>query len=91
MTELRFSVEGTPRLTLSDATSSFATNLDVSGNLDVTGNLTAPNMQPVLTSVSDGGVFHTVLGTGNAANKMKAISSTSGIGITSVFDSIIFS
>ena len=38
--------------------------------------------------VDNGGVFRTVLGTGNAANKLKAISSTSGVGVTSVFDSL---
>ena len=63
-TKLQVSVEGTPRLTLSETTSTITTSLVVSGNLNVTGNVTAPNLQPVLTSVSDGGVFHTVLGAG---------------------------
>ena len=72
----------------------------MTGNLVVTGNITAPNhlakaaiestYQPLLSSVADDSTFHTVLGTQGAANKLKAISSTSGIKITSVFDSMNF-
>ena len=54
---LNFLVHNANRLILREATSSFTNNVDIAGTLDVTGNITAPNLQPVLTSVSDGGVF----------------------------------
>ena len=96
----KFYVEGSSCLELQETTSTCTTNLNVTGNLVVTGNITAPNhlakatiestYQPLLSSVADDNTFHTVLGTQGAANKLKAISSTSGINITSVFDSMNF-
>jgi len=94
--ELKIQTDGVVRATFTN------TSLDLTNAFSCTGDLSAPNMmprselattyQPLLSSVADGGVFHTVLGTTfSAQNKLKALSGTSGIKMTSVFDSLTVS
>ena len=67
------------------------TTCEITGDLTVSGNVTAPNVQEKLSSVADDGtIFHTVLGTSSATNKLKAISGTSGVQVLPLFDTINF-
>ena len=83
-----------PALTLSDTAVSILKDTTINGDIVADNHLPKATIeasyQPILSSVANGGVFHTVLGDAgtSAENKMKAISGIGGVKITSVFDNL---
>ena len=81
--KLKFETENVTRMELTNTGATFP------GDVSITGRLTGGGVQPLLSSVADDGLTcHSVIGTGSASNKLKAMSAGPGIQLFSTADSL---
>ena len=92
----RLKQNNTNRIVLTTHVCNINSTLTVMGNVTAAGTVNGSNLpgpiQPLLSSVSDDPThgFHSVLASGSALNKLKAINGSAGCAVSSLFDTVNF-